>query len=176
MSTGAGRPSEVMARKNASKVASAPAEMLKHTDGNFARSSGCSGCSPPWGGPWWSPGRLIALRETSTTVPPRVSRSQYTYAPCLTQSIYVVLAEFDQVLIDRLAISGWKVVQGRVTTLRLWLQLWDAQTGRLLWESAGEATVASELLRPERTVPLHGIARKLWLRMIREGLLDRRSQ
>lgn len=86
------------------------------------------------------------------------------------------LAEFDQVMIDRLAISGLKVVQSRVTTLRLWLQLWDAQTGRLLWESAGEATVASELLRPERTVPLHGIARKLWLRMIREGLLDRRSQ
>jgi hypothetical protein len=86
------------------------------------------------------------------------------------------LAEFDQVLIDRLAISGLKVVQGRVTTLRLWLQLWDTQTGRLFWESAGEATVASELLRPERTVPLDGIVRKLWLRMIREGLLERRSQ
>ena len=118
-------------------------------------------------------GRAVVVSRASH----RSSRDvDHRTAPCLTQSIYVVLAEFDQVLIDRLAISGWKVVQGRVTTLRLWLQLWDAQTGRLLWESAGEATVASELLRPERTVPLHGIARKLWLRMIREGLLDRRSQ
>jgi hypothetical protein len=86
------------------------------------------------------------------------------------------LAEFDEVLIDRFEFSGLKVVQGRVTTLRLWLQLWDAQAGRLLWESTGEATVASEILRRERTVPLDGIARKLWLRMIREGLLERRSQ
>jgi hypothetical protein len=82
------------------------------------------------------------------------------------------LAEFNQVIIERLSIYGWKFIQSRVTTLRLWLQLWDAQTGKILWESAGEVTVATELLRPERTVPLDEIAQKLWLRMIQDNLLE----
>src|SRR4029078_2045869 len=45
------------------------------------------------------------------------------------------LAEFNQVIIDRLSIYGWNFIQSRVTTLRLWLQLWEIQTGKVLWES-----------------------------------------
>jgi hypothetical protein len=86
------------------------------------------------------------------------------------------LAEFNETIIDRLAISGWKFIQSRVTTLRLWLQLWDTQMGQILWESAGEITVASEFLRPERTVPLDEIAQKLWLRMIQDNLLADRTR
>jgi hypothetical protein len=86
------------------------------------------------------------------------------------------LAEFNETIIDRLAISGWKFIQSRVTTLRLWLQLWDMQMGQILWESAGEITVASEFLRPERTVPLDDIAQKLWLRMIQDNLLEDKTR
>jgi hypothetical protein len=81
------------------------------------------------------------------------------------------LAGFDEVLADHFEITGLKIVRSRITTLRLWLQLWDTHTGRMVWESAGEARVASELLMPDRTVPFDETARKLWLRMIREGLL-----
>jgi hypothetical protein len=59
----------------------------------------------------------------------------------------------------------------RVTTLRLWLQLWDTRMGQILWQSAGEIPLATRLLRPERTAPLDEIARKLWLRMVQDGLL-----
>jgi len=86
------------------------------------------------------------------------------------------LAGFDEALGDSFEISGLKIVRSRVSTLRLWLQLWDTQTGRLLWESSGEARVASELLRPDRTVPFDETAQKLWLRMIREGLLGERTR
>jgi hypothetical protein len=86
------------------------------------------------------------------------------------------LAEFDHVLIDRFEISGLKLVRNRVTTLRLWLQVWDARSGRLVAESTGESTVASELLRPDRSIPLDDTAQKLWLRMIREGVLARRPR
>jgi hypothetical protein len=86
------------------------------------------------------------------------------------------LAEYNQVIIDRLALSGWKLIQSRVITLRLWLQLWDTQSGRILWESAGEITVATELFRPERTVPLDEIAQKLWLRMIQDNLLEAKTR
>jgi hypothetical protein len=81
------------------------------------------------------------------------------------------LAEFNQVIIDRFEISGFKLIQIRVTTLRVWLQLWDTRMGQILWQSTGEITAATRLLRPERTVPLDEIARKLWLRMIQDGLV-----
>jgi hypothetical protein len=86
------------------------------------------------------------------------------------------LAGFDEVLGDSFEISGLKIIRSRVTTLRLWLQLWDTHTGRLLWESTGEVRVASELLRPDRTVRFDETAERLWLRMIREGLLGERTR
>jgi hypothetical protein len=92
-------------------------------------------------------------------------------------SRYVVLpglAAFNEVIIDRVGFYGWHFIQSRVTSLRLWLQLWDTQTGQILWESAGEVTVASEFLRPERTVPLKEIVQKLWLRMIQDNLLSKK--
>jgi hypothetical protein len=86
------------------------------------------------------------------------------------------LAEYNQVFIDRLQVGGFKFIQRRVVTLRLWLQLWDAAAGQILWESSGEITVASELFRPERAVPLDEIAQKLWLRMIQDNLLEEMSK
>ena len=95
-------------------------------------------------------------------------RSRYVLLPGL--------AGFDEVLADSFEVSGLKIVRSRISTLRLWLQLWDTQTGRLLWESSGEARVASELLRPDRTVPFDETAQKLWLRMIREGLIGEQTR
>src|SRR5208283_1756172 len=81
------------------------------------------------------------------------------------------LAEFDYEIIDRFEAMGVKVVRNRVTTLRVWLQLWDTKTGHNLWESAGEVTVVTALLSAKRTVPLDSIAQSLWLRMIQGELL-----
>jgi hypothetical protein len=86
------------------------------------------------------------------------------------------LADFNQVLVDRFELAGIKVVRNRVITLRLWLQLWDTQTGEIVWESTGEATVASELLRAERIVPLDEIGQKLWSRMIQDHLLAEQAK
>jgi hypothetical protein len=86
------------------------------------------------------------------------------------------LGDFNQVILDRLAFSGLNFIRSRVTTLRLWLQLWDTQTGKILWESAGEATVSTELVRAERSVPLEEIAQKLWLRMIQDNLLEGKTR
>lgn len=83
------------------------------------------------------------------------------------------IAEFSQSLIDRFEVAGWKLARVRVTTLRLWVQLWDAQTGQMLWASEGEAMVATDiLLKEQSSVPLDQIAQNLWSRMIQNDLLD----
>ena len=81
------------------------------------------------------------------------------------------LAEFNQLVMDKYDVMGLKLVRTRVTTLRLWLQLWDAQTGSILWESAGELTAVTALLNAKRTVPVQELAQKLWLQMLQEDLL-----
>lgn len=93
-------------------------------------------------------------------------------------SRYVLLpgvAAFDQSVIDRFDVVGLKVVRNRLTTLRLWLQLWDTKTGHNLWEATGEVTVVSQLLRVKQTLPLETIAQSLWLRIIQESLLEQQT-
>jgi hypothetical protein len=81
------------------------------------------------------------------------------------------LAQLDETIIDKFEAAGLKLFRNRVTTLRLWLQLWDAQTGHILWESAGEITVSTVLLSPSRAVPLGETIQKLLFNMIQDGLL-----
>ena len=81
------------------------------------------------------------------------------------------LVQFDEEVIDKFEAAGVKVVRNRVTTLRLWLQLWDTKTGHNLWESTGEVTVVTAFLSAKQTVPLDTIAQSLWLRMIQDDLL-----
>jgi hypothetical protein len=86
------------------------------------------------------------------------------------------VAEFDQSVVDKYETVGLKLVRTRLTTLRLWLQLWDAHTGQIVWESGGEVTAVTQLLRAKRTVPLDRIAQKLWLQMIQKGLLGDKTE
>jgi hypothetical protein len=94
-------------------------------------------------------------------------------------SRYVLLpgvAEFNEEILDKYEAAGIKLLRNRVTTLRLWLQLWDSQTGHIVWESSGEGTTASVLLSPTQTVALEEIARKLLVRMLQDGLLESKME
>lgn len=81
------------------------------------------------------------------------------------------LGGFDDTVVDRFEITGFKLVRNRVVVLRLWLQLWDARSGRIAWESSGEVAAVSALLTVGRTIPLDGIAEKLWRSMLEDDLL-----
>lgn len=86
------------------------------------------------------------------------------------------LAQFDETIIDKYEAAGIKLLRNRVTTLRLWLQLWDTQTGHIVWESSGEITTATVFLSPKQTVALEQIAKKLLVRMIQDGLLGSKTE
>jgi hypothetical protein len=94
-------------------------------------------------------------------------------------SKYVLLpgiAQFDEEILDKFEAAGIKLLRNRVTTLRIWLQLWDTQSGHIVWESSGEVTVATVFLSPKQTVALEQIAKKLLVRMIQDGLLGSRTE
>ena len=81
------------------------------------------------------------------------------------------LAQLDETVIDKFEAAGLKLLRNRVTTLRLWLQLWDVQSGHIVWGSAGEVTVSTVLLSPKQAVPLEETVQKLFFDMIQDGLL-----
>jgi hypothetical protein len=94
-------------------------------------------------------------------------------------SRYVLLpgiAQFDEQILDKFEAWGIKLLRNRVTTLRLWLQLWDAQTGHIVWESSGEVTSATVFLSPKQTVALEQTAKKLLIRMIQDGLIESKTE
>ena len=93
-------------------------------------------------------------------------------------SRYVFLpgvAELSHTVLDKFEMAGLKLVRNQLTTLRLWLQLWDVQSGRLLWESVGETTVASPIVSEAQATSLHTIAQALWRRMIQDDLIQKDS-
>jgi hypothetical protein len=86
------------------------------------------------------------------------------------------LAQFDETIIDKYEAVGLKLLRNRVTTLRLWLQLWDSQTGHIVWESSGEVRTATVFLSARQTVALERIAKKLLVRMIQDGLIESKTE
>jgi hypothetical protein len=86
------------------------------------------------------------------------------------------MTEVNHVILDRFEFSGLKIIRTRVTLLRLWLQLWDTETGHILWESAGEIVTTSDVLQQDRIVPVVEFAELLWGRMIQEDLLEGRTK
>jgi hypothetical protein len=86
------------------------------------------------------------------------------------------LAQFDEEILDKYEAAGIKLLRNRGTTLRLWLQLWDSQTGHVVWESSGEVTTATVFLSPKQTVALEQTAKKLLVRMIQDGLIDSKTE
>ena len=101
--------------------------------------------------------RTGILRRAGLEKIGRALHAAYVFQP--------TLASFSQSMSGRLSILGLRVLQTRITTLRLTLQLWDTRTGTIVWESSGEATLAGEDVREFR-IPFDEIARRLWSHML----------
>jgi hypothetical protein len=82
------------------------------------------------------------------------------------------LAEYSQGVFDKFEFAGFKIVRIRTATLRLWLQIWEAPTGHLLWETTGELTSAAPIAREEAAVSLDDMAQALWAKILKTELFD----
>lgn len=79
------------------------------------------------------------------------------------------LADFTKTINDRLDLVGWTVARSRTSSLRLSLQLWEIETGEIIWESSGEASLTSEMVG-SIPIPLVDALRTLWAGMLEDLL------
>ncbi|TKS63442.1 MAG: hypothetical protein EWM73_01469 [Nitrospira sp.] len=107
----------------------------------------------------------IVSTYVRTGILDRVGLEKIGRALHVTYVFQPILASFSQSMSGRLSILGLRILQTRVTALRLTLQLWDTRTGEIVWESSGEATLAGEDVRESR-IPFDEIARRLWSHML----------
>lgn len=77
------------------------------------------------------------------------------------------LAAFSQSTSGRFSFFGLRLIQTRISILRLTVQLRETRSGKILWESSGEATLAGEDVREFR-IPFEEIAQHLWERMLKD--------
>ncbi len=89
----------------------------------------------------------------------RALNANYVFQP--------TLAAFSQSTSGRFSFFGLRLIQTRISILRLTVQLWDTRSGKILWESSGEATLAGEDVREFR-IPFEEIAQHLWERMLKD--------
>lgn len=86
------------------------------------------------------------------------------------------LAQFDEEILDKYEAAGIKLLRNRVTTLRIWLQLWDTRSGHIVWEASGEVTAATVFLSPKQTIALEQVAKRLLISMIQDELLGSKTE
>jgi hypothetical protein len=77
------------------------------------------------------------------------------------------MAEYFSYLEERFTLEGLHVLQTRTVRLRLSLQLWNAETGELLWESFGGGGMQREVVS-ERQGLMTALAQKIWEGMIED--------
>jgi hypothetical protein len=78
-----------------------------------------------------------------------------------------IFSSFEREMENRFTLLGWRLLQTRITVLRLALQLWDVRTGTVVWASSGEVMLASDVLGQAR-IPLDRAAEILWFAMLQD--------
>lgn len=74
--------------------------------------------------------------------------------------IQLKLAEFEQDSAGRWSMLGFRLVETKRAHMRLFFQIWDSVTGRIVWESLHELSMANDTYT-ERAVTFRDVARRI---------------
>jgi len=77
------------------------------------------------------------------------------------------LLEYRRDTSTRISVLGVRFVQTRSSTLRVLAQIWDAETGGIVWEGSAEVTLAGEDIR-EKPIPFEEVALLAWKELIKK--------
>ncbi len=75
------------------------------------------------------------------------------------------LGAFRQESSDRWKAAGLRLVETKTTSLRLYLQIWDADHGTIAWEGGQELTTAHDSIR-EKSIPFNTAVRQSAVELI----------
>ncbi|HJY83689.1 MAG TPA: hypothetical protein VKK81_21715 [Candidatus Binatia bacterium] len=78
-----------------------------------------------------------------------------------------VLVNFQEEQSTRINALGLRAAKTASATARFELQIWDAQSGRIVWDGLSDLTVAEELIR-ERPVSFEEIIQATWTNLIKQ--------
>ncbi len=71
------------------------------------------------------------------------------------------LIKFERWTNTRINLVGIRLMETRESTVRVFMQIWDAETGAIVWEGASEATFAKDSLK-SKPVEFEDIIRIAW--------------
>lgn len=77
------------------------------------------------------------------------------------------LLEYRRDTSTRISVLGVRFVQTRSSTLRVFAQIWDGETGDIVWEGSAEVTLAGEDIR-EKPIPFEEVALLAWKELIKK--------
>jgi hypothetical protein len=77
------------------------------------------------------------------------------------------LIKFETWTNTRVNLVGIRLMETRESTIRVFMQIWDTETGAIVWEGAGEATFAKDSLK-SRPVRFEDIMRIAWKDLIKK--------
>ena len=78
-----------------------------------------------------------------------------------------VLVNFQEDQSTRINALGFRAAKTASATARFQLQIWDAQSGRIVWEGLSDLTVAEDQIR-ERPVQFEEVIRATWENLIKK--------
>jgi hypothetical protein len=81
--------------------------------------------------------------------------------------VQLKLAGFNQEVRDRLSILGVRLFQTLQANIRLYMQIWDAETGTIAWEGSEEMNYAYDS-SAERPVTFHRVVEEAALQLIQK--------
>ncbi len=81
--------------------------------------------------------------------------------------IQLNLIQYTQDSSNRFSVLGVRFVQTRSSTLKVFAQIWDGESGRIVWEGSAFVTLAGEDVR-EKPIPFEEVALRAWTELIKQ--------
>jgi hypothetical protein len=77
------------------------------------------------------------------------------------------LIEYEQDTSTRISVFGVRFMQTRSSTLRVMAQIWNSQSGEMVWEGSAEVTLAGEDIR-EKPISFDEVSLSAWRALIKK--------
>jgi len=109
----------------------------------------------------------MLAEHSDTNILPRVTLRKVSKVVQARYFALPVLVSFREDQSSRLSAFGVQAARTASATVRLQLQIWDAEVGRIVWEGGSDVTLAREMLR-EGPIRFDEITQVTWAKLLQQ--------